>query len=61
MLKQRIHHNIIQELLGHASIQITLDTYSNVVAGLRETAADSFDKLVSPEYNGENELVEKHY
>lgn len=30
MLKQGIHPKIVQERLGHSSIQITLDTYSHV-------------------------------
>ncbi len=30
MLKQGIHPKIVQERLGHASIQITLNTYSHV-------------------------------
>jgi len=63
MLKQGVHPKIVQERLGHASIQITLDTYSHVAPGLQEAAAESFDKLVSPKYNYtlENELIEKHY
>jgi integrase len=63
MLKQGVHPKIVQERLGHASVQITLDTYSHVAPGLQEAAAESFDKLVSPKYNGisEEEAVEKHY
>jgi integrase len=63
MLKQGVHPKIVQERLGHASIQITLDTYSHVAPGLQEAAAAQFDKLVSPKYNNtsENEPVEKHY
>ncbi|MFC1938272.1 site-specific integrase [Chloroflexota bacterium] len=63
MLKAGIHPKIVQERLGHASIQITLDTYSHVAPGLQEAAAAQFDKLVSPKYNNtsENEPVEKHY
>jgi len=51
MLKQGIHPKIVQERLGHASIRITLDTYSHVTPGLQQAAAESFDKLVntSPE------------
>jgi len=52
MLKQGVHPKIVQERLGHASIQVTLDTYSHVAPGLQEAAAESFDKLVSPQYNG---------
>jgi integrase len=44
MLKQGIHPKIVQERLGHASIQITLDTYSHVAPGLQEAAAVRFDE-----------------
>ena len=59
MLKQGVHPKIVQERLGHASIQITLDTYSHVAPGLQQAAAESFDKLL----NGrrENVAVENHY
>ena len=57
MLKQGVHPKIVQERLGHASIQITLDTYSHVAPGLQEAAANRFDELVAPKH--ENEAVEK--
>jgi len=57
MLKAGIHPKIVQERLGHASIQITLDTYSHVAPGLQEAAAKHFDELVTPKR--ENEAVEK--
>lgn len=47
MLKQGIHPKIVQERLGHASIAMTLDTYSHVAPGLQEAAAVSFDNLVN--------------
>ena len=46
MLKQEIHPKIIQERLGHASIETTLDTYSHVVPGLQQAAANRFDDIV---------------
>ncbi len=46
MLKQGVHPKIVQERLGHGSIQITLDTYSHVAPGLQQMAAQSFDNLV---------------
>jgi len=46
MLKQGIHPKIVQERLGHASISITLDTYSHVVPGLQQAAANRFDDIV---------------
>jgi len=56
MLKQGIHPKVVQERLGHASIQITLDTYSHVAPGLQEAAAKRFDELVN--HKPENEAVE---
>ena len=44
MLKQGVHPKIVQERLGHASIQITLDTYSHVAPGPQEAAARKFDE-----------------
>jgi integrase len=44
LLKQGVHPKIVQERLGHASIQITLDTYSHVAPGLQEAAAIRFDE-----------------
>ncbi|MCL2475281.1 MAG: site-specific integrase [Chloroflexi bacterium] len=46
MLKQGVHPKIVQERLGHSSIQVTLDTYSHVTPGLQESAARAFDNLV---------------
>lgn len=46
MLKQGIHPKIVSERLGHASVAITLDTYSHVLPGLQEAAAERFDMLL---------------
>lgn len=59
MLKAGTHPKIVQERLGHASIQITLDTYSHVAPGLQEAAAESFDKLLGG--RRDNKAVENHY
>lgn len=34
LLRQGVHPKIVQERLGHSSIQVTLDTYSHVAPGL---------------------------
>ena len=47
MLTQGIHPKIVQERLGHASIQMTLDAYSHVAPGLQQAAAESFDRLLN--------------
>ena len=44
MLKQGVHPKIVSERLGHASINITLDTYSHVMPGMQENAALIFEE-----------------
>jgi len=50
MLKQGTHPKVVQERLGHASIQVTIDIYSHVAPGIQKAAAENFDKLVSPKH-----------
>jgi integrase len=57
MLKQGIHPKIVQERLGHSSIQVTLDTYSHVAPGLQEAAANRFDDMFEGKI--ENEPAQK--
>ena len=59
MLKQGTHPKIVQERLGHSSIQMTLDTYSHVAPGLQQAAAESFDRMLFTKR--EKEPVENHY
>ena len=44
MLKQGVNPKIVSERLGHASVVITLDTYSHVLPGIQEAAARAFDE-----------------
>jgi integrase len=46
MLKQGVHPKIVSERLGHATVGITLDTYSHVTPGLQEAAALRFEELL---------------
>jgi len=59
MLKQGTHPKIVQERLGHASIQITLDTYSHVVPGLQQAAANRFDDIILPKHQDYSEKEAK--
>jgi len=38
-----VHPKVVSERLGHASIGITLDTYSHVMPGMQEEAAEKND------------------
>ena len=43
LLQQGVHPKVVSERLGHANIQITLDTYSHLLPGMQEAAAAQFD------------------
>jgi integrase len=47
MLRAGIHPKIVSERLGHASVALTLDTYSHVLPGIQEAAARTFDDSIS--------------
>jgi integrase len=44
MMKQGVNPKVVSERLGHASVVITLDTYSHVLPGLQEEAALGFEE-----------------
>ena len=57
MLKQGVHPKVVQERLGHATIAVTLDTYSHVAPGLQELAAQRFDDAFKVSHNTNVESV----
>jgi integrase len=46
MLAAGVPARMIMEVLGHSEIGVTMNTYTNVVAQLREDAADAIDRLL---------------
>ena len=46
LLQAGVHPKIVQERLGHASITMTLDTYSHVIPGMQKEASDRLDEIV---------------
>jgi len=45
MLLQGVHPKVVSERLGHASVGITLDTYSHVLPSMQSQAVEAFDRL----------------
>ena len=41
------HPKVVQEMLGHASITLTLDTYSHVLPGMQEESAALLNALLT--------------
>jgi integrase len=46
LLSKGVHAKFVQELLGHATISITLDTYSHVLPGMGDAAAGAMDEAL---------------
>lgn len=44
LLGKGVHVKLVQELLGHSTIAITLDTYSHVLPGMGDSLADTMDE-----------------
>ena len=47
MLQAGVHPKVVSERLGHASVTITLDTYSHVLPGLQEDATARFSEVLA--------------
>jgi integrase len=48
LLASGTHPRVVQARLGHATIAITLDTYSHILPGMGRAAADSIDAQLEP-------------
>jgi integrase len=47
LLSQGVHAKFVQELLGHATIAITLDAYSHVLPGMGNQTATAIEDALS--------------
>ncbi len=47
-LSMGIHPKIVQELLGHSQISMTLDTYSHVLPSMQQEAMDKWETAFAP-------------
>lgn len=47
-LRMGVHPKVVAEMLGHATISITLDTYSHVLPDLQREATAAMDRLLKP-------------
>jgi site-specific recombinase XerD len=45
LLSQGVHPKVVQELLGHSSIALTMNTCSHVPPTLQKEVADHMDRL----------------
>jgi integrase len=47
LLGRNVNPKIVQEMLGHANISETMDTYSHVLPAMQETAVSAIDDALS--------------
>jgi len=47
MLAEGVHPKVVQEMLGHSSISVTLDIYSHVLPSMQADAAEKMDRLLA--------------
>jgi len=47
LLSRGVPIKVVSEMLGHASVAITLDTYSHVLPDMQESAARAMDDALS--------------
>ena len=48
MLRSGAHPKVVSERLGHATVSLTLDTYSHVLPDLQRDAAEALDGILPP-------------
>jgi integrase len=46
LLAQGVHPKVVQEILGHSQISLTMDTYSTVLQSVSRAAADQMDLVL---------------
>jgi integrase len=51
MLREGVHPRVVQEMLGHSTISITLGTYSHVLPTMHREAADKLGELFAHNRN----------
>ena len=47
LLSKNVNPKVVSEMLGHASIAITLDTYSQVLPDMQDSAARAMEEALS--------------
>src|SRR5690625_2919070 len=51
------HPKVVQERLGHSSIEMTMDTYSHMMPNMQESAAKKLDEMFSKKPDSESDVT----
>ncbi len=55
LLSMGVHPKVVQEILGHSQIGMTMDTYSHVLPSMQQEAMRKLDDLFQSSWLNENE------
>src|SRR5207245_4834816 len=47
LLSEGIHPKVASEMLGHATVMLTMDTYSHVLPSMQVQAAETMERLLA--------------
>ncbi len=47
LLAEGVHPKVVQEMLGHSSIAVTMDVYSHTLPTMQADAAGRMDRLLA--------------
>ena len=57
LLAQGVQAKVVQEILGHSQITLTLDTYSHLIPGLQQDAAQKMNAILAPSTTQEDPVA----
>jgi integrase len=57
LLTEGVHPKIVQEILGHSDISMTMDIYSHVLPGMQQDAMDRLHDALNPKDEDDNGLA----
>ena len=58
LLSLEVHPKVVQELLGHTQIGITMDVYSHLLPGMQKDAMSKLDEAMKRQGGDEKKVVE---
>lgn len=61
MLKLGVHPKIVQEILGHETIGITMDTYSHVIKGMQQEAVTKANDFLKSKWHQNGTKTQKSH
>ena len=60
LLSEGVHPKIVQEIIGHSDINITLNVYSLVLPGMQQGAMDKMNSAFEDEEESEDGIEDKN-